>query len=160
MWIAKVGLLKGVQHDTARRAVECPCMIRSRNAVHWPAEEIIRRQQSTVLTDKESDMFKMERRTKQGDPVSSLLFNTVLQAALEDDFKHKREKGTGISLGHHQTDCLSNLRFSDNVIYIFHIAGSAEKHDDRLRKEHRKCRAEDPSGQSPNSQQPKIKQTI
>ena len=82
-------------------------------------------QQATVWTDKESDMFKL------------LFFNTVLQAALEDDFKHWPEKGTGISSGDHQTDCLSNLRFADNVVFIFHIAGSAEKNNDRLQKEHR-----------------------
>ena len=58
---------------------------------------------------------------KQGDPVSSLFFNMVLQAALED----------------HQTDCPSNSRFVDNVVFIFHMAGSAEKNNDRLQKEHR-----------------------
>ena len=30
--------------------------------------------------------------TKQGDPLSSLLFNTGLQAALEDDLERRREK--------------------------------------------------------------------
>ena len=36
-------------------------------------------QEGTVLTDKESDVFSIKRGTKQGDPLSSLLFNTVLQ---------------------------------------------------------------------------------
>ena len=35
-------------------------------------------QQATVLTDKESDVFEIKRGTKQGDPLFSLLFNTVL----------------------------------------------------------------------------------
>ena len=35
-----------------------------------------------VLTDKESDVFSIKRGTKQGDPLSSLLFNTVLQYSL------------------------------------------------------------------------------
>ena len=39
-------------------------------------------QKGTVPTDKESDRFEMKRSTKQGDPLSSLLFNTVLQMAL------------------------------------------------------------------------------
>ena len=38
-------------------------------------------QQATVLTDKESDMLEIKRGKKQGHPLCSLLFNTVLQAA-------------------------------------------------------------------------------
>ena len=30
------------------------------------------------MTDKESDMFEIKKGTKQEDPLSSLLFNTVL----------------------------------------------------------------------------------
>ena len=44
-------------------------------------------QKATVLTDKESDDFEIKRGTKQGDPLSSLHFNAVLQYALEDDLK-------------------------------------------------------------------------
>ena len=39
------------------------------------------------MTDKESDPFEIIRGTKQGDLLSSLLFNTVLQYALEGDPK-------------------------------------------------------------------------
>ena len=78
-------------------------------------------QQATVLTDKESDVFKIQRGTKQWVPLSSLLFNTVLQVALEDELKTWHEKGMGISLGDHTTDCLSNLRFTDNV-HLFSIS--------------------------------------
>ena len=41
----------------------------------------------TVLTDKESLSFSIKRGTKQGDPLSSLLLNTVLQYSLENDLK-------------------------------------------------------------------------
>ena len=54
-------------------------------------------------------MFEIKRGTKQGDPLSSWLFNTVLQAALEDDSARWREEGMRISLGVLQADCLSNL---------------------------------------------------
>ena len=40
---------------------------------------------ATLMTDEESDMFEIKKGTKQGDPLSSLLFNTVLQLALKDD---------------------------------------------------------------------------
>ena len=73
-------------------------------------------QKATVLTDKESDMFAIKRGTKQGNPLSTLLFNTVLQAALEDDMARWREKGVGISLGVLQSDCFSNQRFAGDVL--------------------------------------------
>ena len=38
-----------------------------------------------VLTDEESNMFEIKKGTKQGDLLSSLLFNMFLQKALEDD---------------------------------------------------------------------------
>ena len=50
----------------------------------------------TVLTDTESDLFSIKRGTKQGDPLSSLLFVTVLQFSLEDDLKRWQEKQNGI----------------------------------------------------------------
>ena len=63
-------------------------------------------------------MFEIRRGTKQGDPLSSLLFRTVLQAAMEDDLSRWREKGMGITLGDLQADLLSNLRFADDVLLI------------------------------------------
>ena len=42
--------------------------------------------------------------------LKSLLLNTVLQAALEDDLTRWREKGMGISLG--------DLRFADKVLLV------------------------------------------
>ena len=82
------GLHESVRHDKAQFVVECACTVRNRAAV-----------QATVLTDKESDVFVIKRRTKQGGALSSLLFNTVLQAALEDDLTCWREKRMGFRLG-------------------------------------------------------------
>ena len=50
--------------------------------LHQPPEEDFQRQ---VLTDEESNMFEIKKGTKQGDLLSSLLFNMFLQKALEDD---------------------------------------------------------------------------
>ena len=60
---------------------------------------LYRDQKATALTDEEGDMFEIKKGTQQGDPLSSLLFNTVLQKALEDDFPRWQKKiGMGICL--------------------------------------------------------------
>ena len=55
-------------------------------------KKIHRDQKASVLTDEESNMFKIKKGTKQGDPLSSLLFNRVLQTALEDDIPRWQKK--------------------------------------------------------------------
>ena len=61
-------------------------------------------------------MFPIKRCTKQGDPVSSVLFHTVLQFLLEDDLKIWQERHKGIRLSDKKEDCLTNLRFADDVL--------------------------------------------
>ena len=55
-------------------------------------EKLYRDQKATVMTDEESDMFEIKKGTEQGDPLSSLLFNTVLQTALKDDIPRWQKK--------------------------------------------------------------------
>ena len=73
-------------------------------------------QEGTVLTNKESDLYPIKRGTKQGAPLSSLLFNTVLQFSLESDLKRWQEKQKGIRLSDKKEECLTNLRFEDDVL--------------------------------------------
>ena len=73
-------------------------------------------QKATVLTDKESDVFEIKRGTKQGEPLNSSLFNTVLLTALTDHLKRWREKGKGIRPGEQQADCSTNTRFEDDLL--------------------------------------------
>ena len=79
-------------------------------------QQLYSQQEGTVLTDEESDAFPIKRGTKQGDPLSSSLFNIVLQYSLESDLKRWQEKRKGIRLSDKAEDCLTNLRFADDVL--------------------------------------------
>ena len=62
-------------------------------------------------------MFEIKKGTKQGDPLSTLLFNTVLQSSLKEVTQRWQKKiGMGIYPSDHDHDCLTNLRFADDVI--------------------------------------------
>ena len=62
----------------------------------------------------------------------------------------------GISLGDLQADCLSNLRFADDVAIVLYIPGAAQKYDVRVQETYRERRAENPPGYDENSQQPRF----
>ena len=79
-------------------------------------QRLYSQQIGTVLTDKESDVFPIKWGTKQGDPLSSLLFNTMLQISLEGDLKRWQDQQKGITLSDKKEDCLTNLRFADDVL--------------------------------------------
>ena len=55
-------------------------------------KKFYRDQKASVLTDEESNMFEIKKGTKQGDPLSSMLFDIVLQKALEDDIPRWQKK--------------------------------------------------------------------
>ena len=62
-------------------------------------KKLYRDQKASVLTDEERNVFEIKKGTKQGDPLSSLLSNMVLQKALEDDIpRWQKERGVGIYL--------------------------------------------------------------
>ena len=66
--------------------------------------------------DKESDDFPIARGSKQGNPWSSQLFNSVLQVALQDDLRTWRKKRVGITYEEDHRHCISNLKFAEDVL--------------------------------------------
>ena len=80
-------------------------------------KKIYRDQKASVQTDEEGNIFDIQQGSEQGDPLSSLLFNTVLQYSLKDEIQRwQKKKGMGIHLSDHDHDCLTNLRFVDDVM--------------------------------------------
>ena len=78
-------------------------------------------------------MFEIKKGTKQGDLLSSLLFNTVLQNSLKEVTQRwQKKKGMRIYLSDHDHDCLTNLRFADDVLLVRNIQRTASKHDVRI----------------------------
>ena len=78
-------------------------------------------------------MFEIRKRTKQGDPLSSLLFNTVLQNSLKEVTQRwQKKKGMGIYLSDQDHDSLTNLRFADDMLLFANIQRTASKNDVRI----------------------------
>ena len=88
---------------------------------HLPQEYIVllrrlySKQRGYVATDRRSSYFNYRRGAKQGDPLSSTIFNTVLESVmrkLKVDWTRRRY---GVRIG---ASLLQNLRFADDVLLI------------------------------------------
>ena len=72
--------------------------------------KIYKDQKASVQTDEESEIFDIQKGSKQG-------FNTVLQYALINVIQRwQKKKGMGIYLSDQERDCLTNLRFADDAM--------------------------------------------
>ena len=111
MWTATVDITKAFDSITHESVWDA---IKSCNIDHdyiSLLKKRYREQKASVQTDEESNIFEIRKGTKQGDPLSSLLFDTVLKYSLKDEINQWRKgKGMGICLSDHDHDCLTNLR--------------------------------------------------
>ena len=117
MWTATVDFTKAFDSISHKSIWEA---LKSCNVDHEYVSllrKIYRDQKASVQTDEESNIFDIQKGSKQGDPMSSLLFNTVLHYSLKDEIQRwQKKKGMGIYLSDHDRDCLTNLRFADDVM--------------------------------------------
>jgi hypothetical protein len=75
-------------------------------------------QVARVQTDCLSREFSIARGTKQGDPISPILFNAVLEKALREVKKKWAARRAGIQVGYGKEGFLTNLRFADDILLI------------------------------------------
>ena len=75
-------------------------------------------QQGRVKTDRLSKWFDIQRGTKQGDPLSSLLFNALLEYVMRPIKDKWASKRYGVQLGHTGDMRITNLRFADDVMLV------------------------------------------
>ena len=124
-----------------------------------PPEEAIRGTEKVSLNgQRKRHVWDRERNETRGSCVQPTL-NTTLQVALKDDVKRwQTSKCMGVRLGDHESDCLTNLRFADEVLLFSTSLVQLQKIDVLLQAEYWKCRIENPTRQDENSEQSKYKQ--
>jgi len=71
-----------------------------------------------VQTDANSKVFEISRGTKQGDPLSSLLFNALLEHIFRPLKQKWAKQARGIELSLNTGHSLTNLRFADDVLIM------------------------------------------
>ena len=130
MWIATIDFTKAfdsITHKSIWKALNS-CGINH----EYILKNIYKDQKASVQTDVESNMFEIKKGTKQGDPLSSLLFNTVLQKLLKEVTQRwQKKKGVGIYLSDQNHDCLTNLGFADDVMLFATSKGPDSKKEIR-----------------------------
>jgi len=77
-------------------------------------------QTATVRTDRTSRLFNIERGMKQGDPLSSLLFNAVSEHIMRRIKVKWATANKGLPLHPHMSaaNTLTNLRFADDILLV------------------------------------------
>ena len=80
-------------------------------------DKLYTKQVGVVKTDRFSRKFNIEKGVKQGDPLSSLLFNSASEHIMRKLKDKWRRNGHGITLKPREEN-LTNLRFADDILLI------------------------------------------
>ena len=117
MWMAAVDFKKAfdsVTHRSIWRALAAQGMPLGYVQL---IDKLYKKQIGTVRTEKLSKGFSIEKGVKQGDPLSSLLFNCVSEYVLRPLKQRWNSRGHGIKVKPGEEN-LTNLRFADDILLI------------------------------------------
>ena len=79
---------------------------------------LYKEQQAHIGGEHQSRDFPITKGTKQGDPISPLIFNAVLEAVMRKAKEKWKRRKYGIDLEPSYEDRLTNLRFADDILVI------------------------------------------
>ena len=112
-------------------------------------------QKASVQTDVESNMFEIKKGTKQGDPLSSLLFNAVLQNSLKEVTQRwQKEKRHGNLPERPRSRLPHRPEVRRRRAFVRNLQGSASKMLCGFEESTEKSGTQDPRRKDENSQQP------
>ena len=92
MWIATIDFTKAFESITHKSVWQALNSCGINHEYIRLLKKIYKDQKALVQTDVEINMFEIKRGTKQGDSLSSLLFNTVLQNSLKEVTRRWQKK--------------------------------------------------------------------
>ena len=118
LWIAALDFKKAfdtVEHESLWAALASQGI--TADYIHI-LKRLYSEQTATVQTDTTSRPFHLLRGTKQGDPLSSLLFNSLLEYIMRPLVTKWQQRTQGVQLGFSPECCLTNLRFADDVLLV------------------------------------------
>eukprot|EP00973_Karenia_brevis_P094256 12421537-Karenia_brevis.AAC.1 len=75
-------------------------------------------QRASVRCDVSSREFAIGKGTKQGDPISPLIFNAVLEHVMSKVKIKWAAKAYGRKIGYNSESFITNLRFADDILLI------------------------------------------
>jgi hypothetical protein len=118
LWMCAVDFQKAfdtVEHGALWQALReqgvDPCYVRILKTLY-------KDQSGRVCGKVKSKPFKICRGTKQGDPLSPMLFNAVLESVIKPIHEKWRLNNFGVKIGRGRDDRLCNLRFADDLLLI------------------------------------------
>ena len=129
-------------------------ILQCRSRIRQPLEENLQRPEGFSTRQTKRAKFSTSKKVPSKE-MSSLLFNTVLQYSLKDEIQRwQKKKRMGIYLSDQDRDCLTNLRFADDVMLFATLQRTAAEYDVRIQESNRESGTEDPPRQDEDSQQP------
>ena len=155
MWTATVDITKAfdsISHNSIWEALKS-CGIE--HDYISLLRKIYRDHKASVQTDEESESFDIQKGSKQGDPMSSLLFNTVLQYSLKKrNTTMAKEERNGNLLERPRTRLPNEPAIFRRRDAVRNLQRTDTEYDVRIQESNRESGTQDPPRQDENSQQP------